>query len=108
MNAKQPIMKNTIYAALLSMALLSGCSKCHVEDIKEHARATWEQAGFEVIGYEGYEYGRIGGTWGGHVWYTVRRRPDNGIIYHGFISKWGSEYHIYNLSAIDAIKPSVE
>ena len=96
-------MKKQIAIAAICAALL-GCSNKYVPEIKVHADETWKQAGFEIIGYEGYQYGFFG-TWGGQVWYTVKRNPDNGIIYDGFVSKWGNEYHIYNLKAIDAIKP---
>jgi hypothetical protein len=90
---------------LLVIALiLTGCSANNVTDIKAHAEETFRQAGYEVVGYEGYQYGSFG-TWGGCVWYTIKKLPDNGVNYHACISKWGDEYHLYNLRAIDAIKP---
>jgi hypothetical protein len=89
---------------LLLALVCAGCSNKYVPDIKDHAALTWKQAGFEIIGYEGYNYGGPS-TWGGEVWYTLRRIPDNGIIYDGCISKWDDEYHIYSITAIDAIKP---
>jgi hypothetical protein len=88
---------------LLAM-LLAGCSAHKVGDIKAHASEAWHQAGFEIIGYEGYQYGTLG-EFGGCVWYTVRRVPDNGITYEGCLAKWGDEYHVYSLTALDAIKP---
>ena len=91
-------------AALMLIAALAGCSASNVPDIKNHAAETWRQAGFQVVGYEGYQYGSAQ-TWGGCVWYTLRRIPDNGITYDGCIAKWGDEYHIYALTALDAIKP---
>ena len=90
---------------LLSLLLLAGCSNTFVEDIKIHAPATVEQAGFRVVGYEGYQWTGFG-RWGGCVWYTMRREPDNGVTYEGCVSKWLNEYHIYQLSALDAIKPN--
>jgi hypothetical protein len=107
---KGPVMKKAAVAALFA-ALLSGCapSVSNLDDVKEHAAEVWKQAGFSIIGYEGFEYGT---TWccssekgGAAVWYTLRRIPDNGIIYHGYIQRWKSEYHIYNIKALDAIKP---
>lgn len=97
-----------IIAALIAIALLAGCSSGNVEDVKAHAAATWRQAGFEVIGYEGYTLGLyLGPNYsGGNVWHTVRRIPDNGVTYHGYIEKWGDEYHIYSLTAIDVIRPA--
>lgn len=93
---------------LILAALLAGCSSANVSDVKAHARAIWAGAGFEIIGYEGYEIGRHygPGLGGGQVWYTVRRVPDNGVTYHGFIEKWGDEYHIYNIRALDAVGPN--
>lgn len=102
-------MKIKLIIVVLVSAFLSGCSSSsNVPDIKAHAAETWRQAGFEIIGYEGYENSYWFGSdyGGGYVWHTLRRSKDNGIIYHGFIQKWGNEYHIYNISAIDAIKPA--
>jgi hypothetical protein len=74
----------------------------NVNWVKDHATAGAHQLGFEIVGYEGYQVAPI---LGGMVWYTMKRNPDNGIIYEGGFSKWGNEVHIYNTKAIDAIKP---
>lgn len=87
------------------VVLLGGCSAGNVEEIKRNSKATIEQAGFSIIGYEGFQWTGFG-RWGGCVWYTMKRNPDIGVTYHGCISKWGDEYHIYSLTAIDAIKPN--
>lgn len=92
-------MKHLIYGLLLTL-LVSGCSNVHVPEIKEHAAQTWAKAGFEIVGYEGYEYGTLA-VYGGCVWYIVKRGT---TTYDGCISKWGDEYHIYNLEALDAVK----
>jgi hypothetical protein len=92
--------------ALLFSVALAGCGSSNVDDVKAHAPEVWKQAGFEVIGYEGYENGHCWFSYGcGHVWHTLRRAPDNGVTYHGYIEKWGAEYHIYSLTALDAIRP---
>lgn len=96
-------IKLTVIASIMSSFLI-GCSAQNVDAIKLESQKTIEQSGFEIIGYEGYEWTGFG-RWGGCVWYTMRKNPDNGITYHGCISKWDNEYHIYNLSAIDAIGP---
>ncbi len=92
---------------IASALLLSGCGWANLNDVKEKAPAVWDQAGFKIVGYEGFQWCNWwGGSYGGAcVWHTVRRNPDNGIIYHGYIHRWGGEYHIYNIRAIDAIKP---
>ncbi len=41
---------------------------------------------------------------GGKVWYAVRKKGNDRTLYQGFISKWMGEHHIYNLTAIDAVK----
>jgi len=87
--------------ALLTIALtLTACSASRVDDIKQHAEEVWNKNGFKVIGYEGYQWGTAD-AWGGKVWYIVQK--DN-TLFHGALTKWGDEYHTYNLSAINAIK----
>ncbi len=88
-----------------SALLFSGCSAKHVPEIKANAEKTLAAAGYEIIGYEGFQYGGPGGNWGGKVWYIVRRQGDNRVTYDACLSKWGDEYHIYALKALDAIKP---
>ena len=88
---------------VVALMLLFG-SRCarNVPWVKEKAAQAAVQLGFEIIGYEGYTWYPV---YGGTVWYTLRRQPDNGIIYHAGFTKWGEEVHIYNLEAVDAIKP---
>ena len=106
--AKMKILNAVKLTAILafgsSTLLGSGCSKQYVSDIKAHATNVWDNAGFKIVGYEGYQWSLPGETWGGKVWYIVQRKDSGSTLYHGFISKWGDEYHIYNLRAIDAIK----
>jgi hypothetical protein len=94
---------------ILAVALffLISCTRINVDFVKEHATAIWHQAGYEIVGYEGYQMGgTCGGPYGGgYVWYILRKIPDNGILYHGALQRWGDEIHIYNLTAIDAIQP---
>lgn len=102
-------MKKIICSIMLvSVLFLSGCSARNLDDVKTNSESTWKQAGFQIIGYEGYQWGFVfpfSNYGGARVWYTVHKIPDNGITYHGFLMKWGTEYHIYNLKAIDALKP---
>ena len=92
--------------AMCSILLIS-CSPANVDDVKTHAEATFNQLGFKIIGYEGYNWGlHVFPNYGGaHVWYTLKRIPDNGIIYTGSLQRWGNEYHNTYMRAIDAIKP---
>jgi hypothetical protein len=90
----------SLICGLLVILALGGCSKANVGDIKKHSAETWAANGFEVVGYEGYEYTGLG-RWGGCVWYVVKRGT---TTYDGCISKWEDEYHVYNLKALDALK----
>ena len=71
-----------------------------VGEIKLAAPGVWERNGFQIVGYEGYQL-TIFGRPGGCVWYVVKREATS---YHGCISRWGDEYHIYDLRALNAIK----
>lgn len=97
----------TIVAVIAALAI-SGCSSANKDQIKSVAPSVWAKNGFDIVAYEGYTFGsHVGPGYGGaNVWYVVKRKPDNGIIYHGYIKKWGDEYHIYSLQAIDALKPN--
>jgi len=88
---------------LLVTVLLAaaGCTR-HVAEVKAQAPRVWQEAGFAVVGYEGYQWDPF---CGGDVWYLLRKIPDNGVTYHGYLCKWGGEFHIYNLQALDALKP---
>lgn len=87
------------FAFLVSLPWLAFGDR-HVADIKLAAPTVWEKNGFSIVGYEGYQHGLF--FWsGGCVWYVVRRGPTD---YHGCISRWGDEYHIYELRALNAIK----
>lgn len=91
----------TIIVLILAIAIFSslgGCSR-NVDDIKANAAEVLESNGFEIAGYQHYSLCPIVG---GNVWYTLKK---GGITYQAYIYKWFDEYHIYNLKAIDAIKP---
>lgn len=93
---------------LLSAVFLVSCGFGNLCEVKKNANATWEAQGFKVVGYDGYEIGSVipFTSYGGAiVWYRLKRIPDNGILYNGAIQRWGNEYHIYSVSAVDAIKP---
>ena len=74
----------------------------NVQYVKDGATESAKQAGYKVIGYEGYQFNV---THGGKVWYTLERIPLNGITYHAGFARWFDEIHIYDLTAIDAISP---
>ncbi len=102
-------LKRSAFTLSILIALLcTGCSNANLEDVKSNADKEWEKVGFKVIGYRGYKWGLWGfnGYGGAEVWYNLERIPDNGIIYSGYLWKWGEEYHSYGITARDAIKPN--
>jgi len=98
-------MKTIIAITMLASVgiFFGGCNYGNVESIKANSAKAWSDAGFEVIGYEGYQIGDICGAPGGKVWHIVQRKGDPKTRYHGYVAKWGNEYHVYRLKAIDAI-----
>lgn len=106
-------MRTLIIVFIIFVVLFMGygmsCSYGNLDAIKDNAENVWENNGFRVIGYQGYQWGHLGcGTYygGATVWYTLKKISDDKVTYEGAIRRWGKEYHIYNLSAIDAIKPN--
>jgi hypothetical protein len=78
----------------------------NLDYIKKHAAIRWKEVGFKIIGYYGYQWGFSIGPYGGaKVWYILRKIPDNGITYSGYLQRWGDEIHVYRIRAYDAIKP---
>ena len=106
-NFKEVGMKK-LFLAIVVTFLLGGCVSYESLDyIKEKANQRWAQMGFEIVGYEGFQWGfTFWPSYGGaKVWYVLKRIPDNGITYGGFLQRWGDEIHMYNIRAFDAIKP---
>ena len=95
--------------------LIYNVSPGNLEYVKQHAEARWSELGFRVIGYDGFNWGDCWfGVYGGaKVWYVLQRNLqtqfgtffNNGITYCGYLQRWGDEIHMYELKAIDAIKP---
>lgn len=98
-------MKITIIIIIALVALLyfGGCNYRNIPSIKQHSKETIETNGFTLVGYEGYQVGNVLGRPGGRVWYIIER---NGVNYDVCVSKWGEEYHLYCLKALDAITPT--
>lgn len=95
---------------LLSILFLASCSASNMSYVKAHAEETWESIGFKIVGYEGYEWSSImpfTDYGGACVWYMVRK-PGNNITYDGCLKRWGEEVHVYNMHAMDAIRPRSE
>lgn len=87
---------------------LVGCSSSNSDFLKENAASRWEKQGFSVVDYEGYVFG-LGLPFisygGAAVWYRLKKIPDNGITYSGYLRRWGDEIHVYGPFATEAISP---
>lgn len=92
-------MKNI--ALMIILLSLVGCAR-NVDEGKACAPAAAEAMGYRLDGYTGYNLSLI---YGGLVWFNLKKVPDNGITYEAAFSPWNGECHVYNLRAIDAIKP---
>lgn len=94
---------------LLSVGLMAGCSRSNVDDVKAHAVEEFDKLGFEIIANEGYQMGLggFGTPYGGaKVWYLLKTKNDDGIVYNGYLQRWGVEYHLYNIKALNAFAPT--
>lgn len=93
---------------ILLAALLAGCSASNLEHVKAGASERWKELRFEVVGYQGHQWGLwgLGTEYGGaKVWHELRAIPDNGITYSGYLVRWGDNLEAYGPFARDAIKP---
>ncbi len=87
------------------MFSLVGCSSNNQEYVKERAQKIWKQQGFEIVAYEGFNWGIwgcFGSEHGGaNVWYRLKKTPDNGLTYSGYLKRWGDEIHVYGPKIIE-------
>jgi len=97
-----------IIIILSLLLLLVGCTSGNLDYVKQKAGVKWKSQGFEIIDYEGFNWGFWGlNSYGGaKVWHRLKKIPDNGITYSGMIQRWGNELHVYGPKAIDAIRPN--
>ena len=102
-------LKDWIKYALIIMLIAIGTTTCtalsyrNINNIKANAPIVFRQAGFNIVGYEGYQIGDpISGV---RVWFIPNKTNNTNITYSASIEKWFNEYRIYNLKAINAIKP---
>jgi len=100
-------MKIALVALLVgSFLFFTKCSYENLDYVKERGEDRWRELGYTPIAYEGYAWGF--NPWfeygGAQVWWNLKR-DDNGIIYTGYLIRWGDELHMYGPKAIDAIKP---
>lgn len=97
----------TILASLVGgLIYLAVGTTANLDHVKARAEARWQEVGYQVVGYEGYQRGvtLLPEYGGARVWYSLRRAETN-IIYTGYLTRWGNEIHVYGPRAVDAIAP---
>lgn len=72
----------------------------NIEYVKDRAPAFYENMGYEIVGYEGYQHGIVAG---GGVWHMLQR-PGSPTLYSAKLIKWGGELHLYGPRALNAIE----
>ena len=93
-----------------SSGAIINISPRNLEYVKQHAESRWSEMGFEIIGYDGFNWDfcylkKYGGA---RVWHVLKKKFNTGdpyITYNGCLQRWGDEIHMYHLRAIDAIRP---
>lgn len=83
---------------LISIIFLTACSPSNKDWIEERAEAKWNKQGYEVIDYEGFQWGFLGfGTpyGGAKVWHRLRKSGGSNTTYSGYLTRWGDEVHVY-------------
>lgn len=78
------------FLSVLATLLCLGCAR-NVEYIKQQGPQKWKELGYVPIGYEGYQWSLVGGD----VWWSLKRKDSPGIIYSGYLTKWGDELMVY-------------
>jgi hypothetical protein len=80
--------------------LVTGCAR-NVDYVKAHATERWAELGYETVGYEGYQWGPFSG---GSVWHQLKRSDTPGVLYSGYLQKWGDEIHVYGPTVQQTVK----
>ncbi len=80
-----------------------GCAR-NVEYVKIHSSERLKELGYTSPVYEGYQWSVF---YGGDVWYTMKREDTPGVIYTGYLSKWGNELHFFGPHVVNTISGNV-
>tara|TARA_R110000823_G_scaffold13509_4_gene44778 strand:+ start:1499 stop:1831 length:333 start_codon:yes stop_codon:yes gene_type:complete len=78
----------TVVIVLIGYSVVGTDGK--VNDIREKAPAEMSERNWEIIRYEGFEYGSWGNH-GGKVWYHVENIDNENIQYRVFVTIWNNE-----------------
>jgi len=79
----------------------------NVETLKERAPKEMPARGWEILRYEGFQYGSYN-THGGSVWYHVREIENPNVQYRVKISLWNDELQYYYGQPEKLIRHEVE
>ena len=82
---------------LLFVLALGGCTM-NLEDVKDNAPTELAAMGYNVVAYEGYQFGVLGAK----VWYIVEQH-NSPVRYNLYMQKWGDEYHLYNIHPLGGL-----
>ena len=83
--------------ALLIITLITGCSSGNLDYVKHRAEEKWHKQGYDVLDYEGFQWGFWGfNSYGGaKVWYRLKKYGDSKNTYSGYLVRWGDELQVY-------------
>ena len=87
-----------IILCFVSILGLGACTR-NVDYLKSKSQEFFDERGFEIVAYEGYTWGLAGGN----VWYVVKKKNDNKILYNCYLQNWFDEIHLY-LDSYDFLK----
>ena len=85
-------IKLTVVIILLLLTYTFVGTGTRVDDIKQEAPSAINERNWEILRYEGYQYGAWSNH-GGKVWYHVKDTEHRNTYYRVYITKWGGELH---------------
>lgn len=83
---------------LIAVCMIALCTygiigtSSNVDQIKKLAPDVMSERGWEILRYEGYQFGSFGNH-GGKVWYHVMNKNNPKIQYRVYVVLWGGELH---------------
>ena len=77
-----------LIVAILAYSLIGTSYK--VEEIKQKAEIEIPKRNWEIVRYEGFQFGSWGNN-GGKVWYHVKDKTHRNTYYRVFVTMWGGE-----------------
>ncbi len=91
------------YLIMLMFFNVMGCAR-NIDYVKAHSIERLKELGYSSSVYEGYQWSL---SYGGYVWYTFKREDTPGVIYTGYLAKWGDELHFFGPRVVNTISGNV-